>query len=71
MSVIHIRDFPAAKAAREVVRLHCCRHEMDPGEVRRRVRAATRELMRGGSAGMAIVIGKQGIRQQSDMGGAA
>lgn len=71
MSVIHIRDFPAAKAAREVVLMHCARHGMDAQQSRRHVRAATRELMRGGSAGMAIVIGKQGTRCDALPGGAA
>ena len=71
MSVIHIRDFPSAKAAREVVLMHCARHGMDAQQARRHVRAATRELMRGGSAGMAIVIGKQGTLAHGVMGGAA
>lgn len=71
MSVIYIRNWRGAIAAREAVRTSCQRHELDPREIDRRVRATTQELMRGGSAGMAIVIGKQGMRQHCDMGGAA
>lgn len=71
MSVIHIRDFRSANAARDVVRKYCERHEMSERQIQRRLFDATQEIKRGGSAGMAIVIGKQGTRQQADMGGAA
>ncbi len=69
--IIRIRDWPSAKAAREVVLLHCARHGMDAQQARRHLSAATRELMRGGSSGMAIVLGKQGTLARGAIGGAA